>query len=36
MRHRTGSTKASTIMHAAYNGTFFLALMVQRKDLLHT
>jgi membrane protease YdiL (CAAX protease family) len=36
MRHRTGSTKASTIMHAAYNGTFFLALLAQRKDLLHT
>lgn len=36
MRHRTGSTRASTIMHAAYNGTFFLALLAQRKDLLHT
>jgi membrane protease YdiL (CAAX protease family) len=36
MRHRTGSTKASTIMHAAYNGTFFIALLAQRKDLLHT
>ena len=35
MRHRTGSTKASTIMHAAYNGTFFVALLAQRKDLLH-
>ncbi len=35
VRHRTGSTKASTIMHAAYNGTFFIALLAQRKDLLH-
>lgn len=25
-RHRTGSTFASTLMHAAYNSTFFLAL----------
>lgn len=36
MRHRTGSTKASTVMHAAYNGTFFLALLAQRRDLLHS
>jgi membrane protease YdiL (CAAX protease family) len=35
MRHSTGSTKASTLMHAAYNGTFFIALLAQRKDLLH-
>ena len=26
MRHRTGSTKASTLMHAAYNVLFFAAL----------
>jgi membrane protease YdiL (CAAX protease family) len=33
IRHRTGSTKASTIMHAAYNATFFLvALAAQRKN----
>jgi uncharacterized protein len=36
MRHRTGSTKASTIMHAAYNSTFFLLLLTQRKALPHT
>jgi len=33
IRDRTGSTKASTIMHAAYNATFFLvALAAQRKN----
>jgi membrane protease YdiL (CAAX protease family) len=26
MRHATGSTRASTLMHAAYNGLFFFAL----------
>jgi membrane protease YdiL (CAAX protease family) len=26
MRHVTGSTKASTLMHAAYNAVFFIAL----------
>ena len=26
MRYRTGSTKASTIMHAAYNALFFVAM----------
>jgi uncharacterized protein len=31
MRHRTGSTKASTLMHAAYNGTFFLFLAAAGK-----
>lgn len=31
MRHATGSTKASTIMHAAYNGLFFYALFAQGK-----
>lgn len=30
MRHVTGSTKASAIMHMAYNCTFFLALVAQR------
>ena len=35
MRWRTGSTKASTLMHAAYNGTFFLALLLQPKNLPH-
>ena len=35
MRHRTGSTKASTIMHAAYNGTFFAAMLTQWKNLPH-
>jgi membrane protease YdiL (CAAX protease family) len=30
MRHWTGSTKASAIMHAAYNGVFFLLLVMQR------
>jgi len=36
MRHITGSTRASTVMHASYNALFFLALLVQRKDLPHT
>jgi hypothetical protein len=31
MRHATGSTLASTVMHAAYNSLGFLALFVQRK-----
>ena len=35
MRYRTGSTAASTLMHAAYNGTFFLALLAQPKNLPH-
>ena len=35
MRHRTGSTQASTLMHAAYNTTFFLALLAQPKNLPH-
>jgi hypothetical protein len=26
MRHATGSTKASTLMHSAYNALFFAAL----------
>jgi membrane protease YdiL (CAAX protease family) len=35
MRYVTRSTKASVIMHAAYNGFLFLALLSQRKDLPH-
>jgi membrane protease YdiL (CAAX protease family) len=31
MRHATGSTRASTIMHASYNTLGFLALFAQRK-----
>ncbi len=27
MRHRTGSTQASTLMHASYNGLIFLAVL---------
>jgi len=30
MRHVTGSTKASTIMHSAYNAMFFVALLAQK------
>jgi len=30
MRYRTGSTKAAAIMHAAYNGVFFVLLAVQQ------
>ncbi|MGA2737347.1 MAG: type II CAAX endopeptidase family protein [Bryobacteraceae bacterium] len=30
MRQRTGSTKAAAIMHAAYNGVFFLLLAAQQ------
>ncbi len=36
MRYASGSTKAATIMHAAYNSTFFLALVLQWKDLPNT
>lgn len=35
MRQATGSTKASTIMHAAYNALFFFALFLQRHALGH-
>jgi len=35
VRHATGSTKASTIMHASYNALVFVALFAQRKDLPH-
>jgi hypothetical protein len=34
MRHATGSTKASTLMHASYNGLVFAATLSQRTDLL--
>jgi membrane protease YdiL (CAAX protease family) len=30
MRHATGSTKASTIMHASYNALFFFAMFSQK------
>ncbi len=30
MRQRTGSTKAAAVMHASYNGVFFLLLAVQQ------
>ncbi len=36
MRHRSGSTASAALMHAAYNGTFFFALLLQRKELLHS
>ena len=32
MRHKTGSTLAATVMHAAYNATFFMALAAQHGD----
>ena len=35
MRQITNSTKASAIMHSAYNGFLFLALFAQRQDLPH-
>jgi membrane protease YdiL (CAAX protease family) len=35
MRQFTGSTKASTLMHASYNALFFGALLVQRGQLRH-
>ena len=31
VRHKTGSTRASTIMHGAYNALFFVALLTQKK-----
>jgi membrane protease YdiL (CAAX protease family) len=33
MRHVSGSTRAATLMHAAYNSTFFIALLANRKEL---
>ncbi len=35
VRHMTGSTRASTIVHGAYNGTFFVALITQWGKLAH-
>jgi membrane protease YdiL (CAAX protease family) len=35
MRHLTGSTRASTGMHASYNAFLFFALFAQRKDWPH-
>jgi hypothetical protein len=34
VRHRTGSTAASALMHAAYNLTFLVAFATHRKDIL--
>jgi CAAX protease family protein len=36
MRHRTGSTQASTLMHASYNALEFIAYFVQQRASLHT
>ena len=33
MRQRTGSTQAAAVMHAAYNGVFFILLAVQQAAL---
>ncbi len=33
MRHRTGSTRAAAVMHASYNGVFFLLLAAQQVAL---
>jgi membrane protease YdiL (CAAX protease family) len=35
MRYRTDSTRASTLMHAAYNATFFALLLLQKRHLMH-
>jgi membrane protease YdiL (CAAX protease family) len=35
MRHATGSTRASTLMHASYNALFFLALLADPSQLPH-
>lgn len=35
MRQLTGSTRASTLMHASYNALFFFALLLQRNQLPH-
>jgi membrane protease YdiL (CAAX protease family) len=35
MREATGSTRAASLMHAAYNGTFFIGLLAQRRELPH-
>lgn len=34
VRHRTGSTAASTMVHATYNLTFFTGFLLQRKELI--
>ena len=36
MRHRTGSTRASTLMHASYNALEFLAYFSQPKEIRHS
>lgn len=36
VRHRTGSTKASTLMHASYNALEFIAYFAQQGELRHT
>jgi hypothetical protein len=33
VRHRSGSTRTATIMHAAYNSTVFLAVLASPKEL---
>jgi hypothetical protein len=35
MRQATGSTRASALMHASYNGLFFVAVLSDRKDIPH-
>lgn len=35
VRQITGSTRASTLMHASYNALFFVALLAQRNQLPH-
>lgn len=35
MRYATGSTLASTVMHAAYNALFFVALFAQKSGVVH-
>jgi len=36
VRQATGSTKASTVMHASYNFLFFFVLISQGRNLPHT
>lgn len=36
MRQASGSTRAAALMHAAYNGTQLVAVLIQRKELTHT
>ena len=35
MRHRTGSTRASALMHAAYNALFFVAMAGEKAHIWH-